>query len=492
MGEGGRAAVDPHSHAVRATAVGCAAAAVVSALVAAFWYSHGLYALAADESARVLEAAGWSRHPLSLGSAVWLPLHRVVVGTALRVDGDLFVTPRVVTVLLGCLAVALVGWLAFELFARPVVSVLAAFLVALSPDRVILGTVPLAEALFLVSFITTVGFVARFLRLGRPRDAWFAALAAGLTSATRYEGWVIAAAAAAALVAGVATGRVRLPWTTVAGIAALLALVPVGWMVYSEVRDGSFTLYADEYRRWVTYESSLLVRLRESVLGEMFGGYVVLGAAGLAASAVAASRSVLVRRWLVVPVASLFLLTALQMVGGYTGTWAPWRTSTAWAVVLAPCLAWAIVGVGERLRLPGAVAGAVAVVALGAWSYVAVDATPSRTTAGDRRAGAAIARLLHAADGRAVAIAEGDDYGDLMLEASATSLVPTHFEPCRVDHHPVGISIERRCLDVDPAPDETRIVAVRDRATASALERRLGRAPVRRVGAWSIFVMGPV
>ena len=217
-------------------------------------YMLGYSAFSADDFGRPLSAAFWLRYHkfdlgmdgwLGLAGSGWLPFSDFLFAAALAIHQDLFITPRVVNLVLSGLAVASVYLLGSELFGRTVGLVTAA-LFTFQPWLVWLGMSGMGSDLPSVVLISLFGaFLVRWLRTDKPsalvKAAGFLALANGF----RYENWLFALVFSI-LVACVAFSRWRRHDLTgrrvaVSGFALLLVnALPVSWMAANYVVFGDW------------------------------------------------------------------------------------------------------------------------------------------------------------------------------------------------------------------------------------------------------------
>jgi len=230
--ESGRVRVDGPSY----RCAGLAAVALALALQA-FFFHRGLYSISWDEAGRTLDAWAWVNHQPTVGD--WLPLHRVVVGSALRLYPDLVVTPRVVSGAFGVGAMLAVGWLAQALFRDRRTTTVALILAAAFSQRVALSLAPLSCILFAPFIVASLAALASWLRSDRNSVL---ALSIGFLMAAqslRFEGWLFAAFVVAAVFlhrySSDSSTRRTLAWSS--AVALALALVPLAW-VLERVADG--------------------------------------------------------------------------------------------------------------------------------------------------------------------------------------------------------------------------------------------------------------
>jgi hypothetical protein len=222
-------------------------------------YRAGFIALTADEFGRTFTAAKWAEHPYAILSGGWLPLHFYLIGLGLKLYWNLTLVPRLITISLGLVSIALeylLGWLLTD--SRPV-ALVGAFLLAISPAHVWLSSTPLSEIPFFICWLAALCGVTVFLRSGRVAALYGAALAMTFANGIRYEGWWISAILIFMLAIitgwrfarGITSQRRAL---AILGAWALVGLFPFIWLAgnFAELGDAlAFARVAREYlARW--------------------------------------------------------------------------------------------------------------------------------------------------------------------------------------------------------------------------------------------------
>jgi hypothetical protein len=339
------------------------AGAVVAALAIAVllaiaahgaWYAAGFYGIGWDEAGRSIDAYFWHHDSVALRATTWLPFHRMVIGSALAIHPDLFITPRVVTSLFGLGTLAMLTWLAAELFRDPRVACTTAILGALFTPRVVLALAPLSCTMFSCVILGAMAALARWLG-GAPR-AWLFAAALGfaLSTTIRYEGWAFAMAFGVAVFAGCWTGRQRTRIADAAAVGIIVSAFPVLWLGLHAVQNGNpfaflsdaSTGYADWWTVW-----------RKNPLTEFV---IVNGATvnlvGIAAVVTRARAEARFRTFLFVATAPLVLIATSLFASKHAQSGPSWRMIVVWSLLLLPFTADVITGLRQRLPRVGAAA----------------------------------------------------------------------------------------------------------------------------------------
>jgi hypothetical protein len=158
-------------------------------------YQQGFVSVSADEFARGLRAVGWSQHlrvaPFADLISPWPPFEMYLNGLALRIFGDVLITPRITVFAASSLLLVTLFFLIRYLFASDGVAALALIFVAVQPWYIWLSGTPMLEMYFLASFMAGLYFLVTWLREKR-RFYWlFAGLLFLLASGFHVQSWVL-------------------------------------------------------------------------------------------------------------------------------------------------------------------------------------------------------------------------------------------------------------------------------------------------------------
>lgn len=210
-------------------------------------YLIGYEVYAADDFGRALKADHWLYHHkldlgwdgwLGLAQTGWLPFSDYLFGLALAINRDLFITPKIVNLLVSGIAVVAVYFLGRELFGRTAGFVTAA-LFAFQPWNVWLGISGMTSDLPTIVFIALFGlFLFRWFETDRPQSLLAAAGLLFLANGFRYENWLFSLVFSLVIVVTVVSRwrQGRLPSGTVTAAVSALTLInifPIFWMVAS-------------------------------------------------------------------------------------------------------------------------------------------------------------------------------------------------------------------------------------------------------------------
>jgi hypothetical protein len=228
-------------------------------------YGAGYTSYGADDFSRSLNADYWLYFKrldfgwegwLGLSGAGWLPFPDYLFGAALAVHRDLFVTPRVVNLILSAVLVIAGYVLGRDLFGRAA-GLSASALLAFQPWHVWLGISGMTSDVSSITVLVIFGvFLVRWWRSGRPAALLGAAACLAVASGFRYENWFFSLVMGFVLVgAGVSRwrrGTLTTSWLLTAVVAALLmAAFPVYWMAGSYLVLGDWLPSLHSTNAWM-------------------------------------------------------------------------------------------------------------------------------------------------------------------------------------------------------------------------------------------------
>ncbi len=332
------------------------AAVVAAALVLqAGLYGIGFHRVAADESARSLMALdlSWAN---ALEPFIWPPFYKLFVGAALKLWGDVFVVPRLLAGLAGLLAILALVRLSDLLFGDRAVNLLTAVLAVAFPHRLVFSVAPMSDIYGHLFLLLAAGCALAWLQRGSVPQLLLGCACLFAAQTVRFEAGFFALALFA-LVLHRWLLRRELGFGTVAGAAALLFAFPAFWIANSYAWYGSLENLGITGRQYAAvFGTDRLLALYLSPAGrnlalELLWNPLML--AGLAALAEAAARNVALRAWaLAFGAAPFALLTAAMVLSLSVPMAAPWRTTGAWALLLLPFEAFAVLRLASWLAAP--------------------------------------------------------------------------------------------------------------------------------------------
>jgi uncharacterized membrane protein len=217
-------------------------------------YLIGYSAYGADDFSRSLKADYWLHYRrfdlgwegwLGLGGNGWLPFPDYLFSLGLALHRDLYLTPKIVNLVISAIAVIAVYLLGRELFGRSV-GLLTAALFAFQPWHLWLGISGMTSDLPSVVLITLFGvFLVRWLQTETARDLLAAAGFLGVANGFRYENWLFSAVFSLFVVFIAVSrwkrGRLTQQWITLVICAlTMINAFPVVWMIASYVVLGDW------------------------------------------------------------------------------------------------------------------------------------------------------------------------------------------------------------------------------------------------------------
>jgi len=163
-----------------------------------YLFKQEFYAISADESGRILAAA---EMPFSriLRPIYFPPLYALINKLGLSLYYDLFLTPRILTSIVGIAASMALMFLAYRLFGNSTISIITGFLAVCFPHRLVFSVAPLSEIYFMCFVTLGCALVLGWIADERKEDLLFSTICFSLCSALRYEGWLACATMASIL-----------------------------------------------------------------------------------------------------------------------------------------------------------------------------------------------------------------------------------------------------------------------------------------------------
>ncbi|HEX2521003.1 MAG TPA: glycosyltransferase family 39 protein, partial [Terriglobia bacterium] len=252
----------------------------VIALLQAAVLSLGFTSLTTDEYTRTLYAASWAKTHL-LPTDEWLPGHIWILGTALKIRYDLFLTPRIVTYLFSLQCLLALYLLARYLFNRWVALISICILGSLQ-IYVYLSLTPLVDMVYYTFLLWFLYFLLRWLEQRQPAPFFAAALMLGFATTLRYEAWFIAALFSVyLLVRSIAElQRSRVAGTLIA--LAVVWIVPCLWLAGNYIWHGDPLQIMGAYGGWIRFRLETESISNWAALLFRTGSHIcVLGLAGI-------------------------------------------------------------------------------------------------------------------------------------------------------------------------------------------------------------------
>jgi len=317
-------------------AISLAVASVIHFLV----LYRGFYSATLDESGRTLDAYNWIRGSEPL-TTVWLPFYKLVVGGALLIGPDLFVTPRVVSYVFGMISLCFLVWLSHVLFKNRTTTLLTGLIGAVFPPRVVLSVVPLAEIMFITAITLAVAFLVRWFAAERWRDVLLSAMFFAIASSVRYEGWVFVALFAM-LVIFLCLGSVnnkRSSFKTAVGPFLLSVSFALLWVMLHLIQHGRpFGFVADTTGRYaLIHRDSPVSLLSDNPFTQfVIQNALTLNILGILSIPTFVRRGINNKVLILLLVFALLIVSAIAFLGKGMPTHGFWRIPSLWSVLLIP------------------------------------------------------------------------------------------------------------------------------------------------------------
>ncbi|WP_428377628.1 hypothetical protein [Lichenicoccus sp.] len=332
-------------------------------------FGVGLYRITSDESARILTAwhMAWSN---ALEPFLWPPFYKLFVGSALRIDPDIFITPRALVCATGLLCLLALARLATALFEDHRISLIAAALAVLAPQRLIFSVVPLSDIYYFLFVITAAACTADWLRTDRPRSLLLGCGCILLAESVRFESGLFAGFLELLLLYRTCIRR-DLRFSTLVAASVVLFIFPAFWAANSYVWYGSLNnlgvvtqqfvgMFGHDYIQALKW-APLRWFIQDTIWNPLtVGGVLVVLWLSL--------RERVVRLWALVFLLPLLVFSVTTVVSLSTPTAATWRTSGVWTLMMLPFDAVAAYRIGQYLarsaRLPRAALAGLLILAM--------------------------------------------------------------------------------------------------------------------------------
>lgn len=311
-----------------------------------YLFSKGLYAISADENGRTLEAFRWSFTKI-MRPRVWLPFYRVVIDSALRIWPDLFLTPRIITMIFGVFSYSSLCWLSYELFRSREVTVITAVLAIVFPQLAILSVVPLSEIMFFFMIIMGCAFLMRWVHSNNRASLFYSCLFFSLGNTVRYEAWIFSGCFIIFLFVDLFIRKNRVQFKDFIISVSILLIFPVCWVILFGLQTGNPIGFIGSTVGSYMSDSSGADKLllKRSVFWQFVKqNCKSLNIFGLIALIYLIVISKGIRKWIVVPAAAFIIMSVMSIVGKTLPSHNYWRIPAAWSILLVPFTAYWIFG----------------------------------------------------------------------------------------------------------------------------------------------------
>jgi len=365
-------------------------------------YFDGFYAISWDESGRVLDTYNWLKHRFFFSDASWLPGYRVLVGSALALHYDLFLTPRVVTYVCGLVVIFGVGWLTHELFhCRPLTWTAIAY-GTLFPQRIALGLAPLSSIIFTALIVLAFSLLAGGLGRASRRWLYLSSILFAIAGTVRVEGWFFSLFLWVGLIVIARKGRIHLAAGDIMKLALILGTFPAVWIWTGLYRSGQLAILENS-GLWPFTPAELI--LKNPIVEFVSINLPCLNLIGLISAIRLFRQREDPRFVLTLAGLSLVIIGVALWLAGQVQTGPSWRMTTVWGTLLIPFAAHTSWNAGNVFSQPRMVRAArfaaIALICSASLHQLLSIRSASQWafTASDRHAGQYMERLLDAGPG---------------------------------------------------------------------------------------------
>jgi len=307
-------------------------------------YLKGFYSISADESGRTLFAYYWLKGVEPLGEP-WLPFHKIIIAAALKIDFNLFWTPRIVVSFFAVLSTIFIIWYSNELFKNRRVIILAALLTIFFPPLVIIRTVPLAEIMFILLIVSGSIFFIKWLHSGKNIYLFFTALFFALSSSARYEGWIFSFC----FFIYILYNRKKISWKIITLLLIILSAFPIYWISFNAIELGNPLGFISSTSGGYSLHHNTLIDLAKYNLIAQFivQNIIYLNFLGLISLFFLSFIDKKIRNWILIPLLAFVIMAFLSLVKIGLPSHAFWRIPLIWSVLLIPFTAHFIIKLSE-------------------------------------------------------------------------------------------------------------------------------------------------
>ncbi|MEK7263647.1 MAG: hypothetical protein AAB071_03950 [Bacteroidota bacterium] len=310
----------------------------IAVVVHIIFLLNGFYAISADESGRTLDAYFWITNN-SQQSDVWLPFYRILIGNALLLHHDLFIVPRIISFFFGIGVIGIIVWLTNELFQKKEITIVAAFLTAIFPSRIILAVVPLTEIIFIFSVLCAFAFYIRWNNSQKTPSLFFVSICFGILTTIRYEGWLFAFAFLLLLAyKKIITKELKLSFAPLLLVCLCVCGFPVYWLIDNALREGSPLFFlAQTSANYDRVPTSFMKLVWRNIASQFFLWNILsFNIIGLFALFTMARTHFIAKQLVILFGIPFLFLSFLQVFGHTLPTHNPWRIASVWSVLLLP------------------------------------------------------------------------------------------------------------------------------------------------------------
>lgn len=202
-----------------------------------------------DNGARLYNCWAWSVTPTLFRGLDWLPMQFYLVGTVIKLTGDVWWAPRLVSLVAGATSVLPFFYLMRMFFPRAICLIATGFF-AIRPMHVKYSVISMSEALYLFFILVAFGFFFRYLfaEVRAKKNLWWCVFFLSCSGMLRMESWFYQGLLLLILFLA------NTNWRTLFQFLVLVSIVPLFVMLCSMVAYGDplrSLNYSDvEVRNW--------------------------------------------------------------------------------------------------------------------------------------------------------------------------------------------------------------------------------------------------
>ncbi len=300
-------------------------------------YLKGFYAISADESGHTLDAYYWF---IGKGNffSIWLPFQKIIYACAFHIYPDLFLVPRIISLLFGVFALLALIDLSLQLFNNRTISIITGFLGILFLPLTIFSVLPLAEIYFFFFTLASLTFYLRWKKHERNIYLWLAVLFSVIGTTTRYEAWLFTFHFFLLISSQIFKQKKSFQDKILltAGIAVLLSFFPLFWIYLSYLSTGKIAGFmlsvVDRY-----HPLSLLSRLQNNVLYKfLMVNIQSLNIIGIISLIYLFRKDSSIKEFSILFVSTLIVFAFVTFITHAMPTHNFWRLAMIWSLLLLP------------------------------------------------------------------------------------------------------------------------------------------------------------
>ncbi len=300
-------------------------------------YNH-FYSLSADESGHTLQAYYWYKGNYSI-FGVWLPFYKILVGSLLNIYNNLFLMPRIISMVFGTSTLIGIMLLSDELFHQPLTTFLTGFLGALFFPLVILSVVPLMEIMYFFFVIVSLLFLIKYLDTKRVGLLFISTSFCAVATTIRYEAWIFAGVIFLLLAFLSFIKKVELKIKHLSATFLILFIFPFVWIILYSFDAHAFGFISSVSS--VYHPGPIYAEIKNNVLFQFielnFRSLNIIGIIVLIFFVVKSSN---VRRFIFAAFFPLLIFGIYSFIYKTMPTHNFWRIAGIWSILLLPFTAY--------------------------------------------------------------------------------------------------------------------------------------------------------